>query len=144
MSTPRIASLTSMQIDGLEELKDMLGDIAPNEARNVTRSAVQALAVRARDVMKRRVKKRSGDLEKSIYAKRRRGGPDFPVSEVRLRGTPHPHGLILEFGTYKDRPQPFIVPTVEELRSGLTQYFREEVGRKLEAALRRKARKGMK
>lgn len=141
MSTPRIAGLTSMQVEGMEDLQDMLGDIAPKEARNVTRAAVHGLAGKVRDVMKRRVKKRSGDLEKSIYALRRRGGVDAPISEVRLRGTPHPHGLILEFGTYKDRPQPFIVPTVEELRPTVPQFMREEVGRKLEAALRRKAKK---
>lgn len=142
MSTPRIASLTTMKVEGMDELQDMLRNIAPAEARNATRAAVHALAIRARDTMKRRVKKRTGDLEKSIYAKRRRGtSPDAPVSEVRMRGTPHSHGLILEFGTHKTRPQPFIVPTVEEMRSGLTQFYREQVGQKLEAALRRRARK---
>lgn len=138
---PKIAFKTSMQIDGLEELREMLTEIAPREANNILRATVHGLAGKVRDRMKTRVKRRSGDLAKSIKAVRRRGKPNFPVSEVRMMATPHPHGLMLEFGTVKTKAQPFIVPTVEAMRSSVPQIYREEFGKKLEKALERRAKK---
>lgn len=141
MGIPSIAGRTSMQIDGLDELQDMLENIAPKEARNILRNAVHALAGKVRDRMRVNVKKLSRDLEKSIYAKRRRGLPNFPISDVRMRGTPHSHGLMLDRGTSKTKAQPFIFPTVVELTPMAPQIYREEFGAKLEKSLAKQARK---
>lgn len=137
----RIAKLTSMQFVGLEELRETLTEVAPREANNILRNTVHAVAGVVRDRMKVKVVKDTRDLEKSIYTIRRRGKPNFPVSEVRMRATPHSHGLMLEFGTSKTRAQPFIVPTVEELRPDSTRIYREEFGKKLEKSLAKSARK---
>lgn len=141
MAAPRIAHKTSIQIEGLEELQEMLADIAPREANNILRNTVHGIAGRVRDEMKRRVKKRTGSVQKGIYALRRRGMPNFPVSEVRLRKTDH--GLMLEFGTSKTKAQPYIVPTVESMRGGMVDTYREEFGKKLEQSLAKQAKKGL-
>jgi HK97 gp10 family phage protein len=139
MTSPRIAFKTSMELTGMEELGEQFTTNGPREARNIARQAVHGLAVRVRDVLKRRVAKRSKALMKSIKAVRRRGKPDFPVSEVRL-GSSAPYGLMLEFGTSDTRAQPYIVPGVEELRMQVPQHYREEFGAKYEKAMARKAK----
>lgn len=141
MAAPSIAKRTSIQIEGLDELMDKLTVVAPREANNILRNAVHAVAGQVRNRMKQRVKKFSRDLEKSIYAKRRRGLPGFPISDVRLRGTPHSHGLMLENGTSRTKAQPFIAPTVNEIGPQTPQIYREEFGVKLEKALAKRGRK---
>lgn len=136
----RLANQTSMVVEGLEELREMFREIAPREANNILRTTVHALAGEVRDEMKLRVKRRSGALAKSIKAVRRRGGPNFPVSEVRL-GATAPYGLMLEFGTSKTVAQPYIVPTVESMRASIPEKYRELFGKKLEQNLARRAKK---
>jgi len=139
MAARRIAFQTSMELTGMEELGEQFTTNGPREARNIARAAVHALAGRARDVLKRRVAKRSKALAKSIKAVRRRGKPDFPISEVRV-GHDAPYGLMLEFGTSDTRAQPYIVPGVEELRPQMAQHYRDEFGAKYEKAMARKAK----
>lgn len=130
---------TAVQIDGMEELQDTFADLAPREVNNITRNAVHGLAGMVRDAMKANVTVDTGEVRDGIYALRRRGKPNFPVSEVRIRKTDH--GLMLEFGTSHTKAQPYIVPTVEQMRPSLPLYYREQVGVKLEQALARKAKK---
>lgn len=136
----RIAKMTSMQIDGLEELRETLKDIAPREANNILRATVHGLAGVVRDELKRRVPKDTKALQKSIKAVRRRGKPNFPISEVRL-GATAPYGLMVEFGTSDTPAQPFIVPSVEALRPKVPEIYREQFGKKFEAAMVRKAKR---
>lgn len=139
----RLGSQTHVQIDGVEALKDMLLDFSPNEVRNILRNTVNGVAGQVRDELKRRVKKRSGALADSIKVVRRKGKPNFPVSDVR-GGATAPYMLMLEFGTSKTKRQPFIVPTVESMRPGMTAIYREQFGKKLEQALARRAKKAAK
>ena len=139
----RLGSQTHVQIDGVESLKEMLLDFAPNEARNILRNTVNGVAAQVRDELKRRVRKRSGDLAASIKVVRRRGKPNFPVSDVR-GGATAPYMLMLEFGTSKTKAQPFIVPAVEALRPKMPGIYREQFGKKLEQALGRRAKRAAK
>lgn len=136
----RLAKITSMQIDGLDELRGMLTDVAPREANNILRATVHGLAGRVRDELKRRVPKDTRALEQSLKAVRRRGKPNFPVSEVRGGGGA-PYMLMQEFGTSKMKAQPFIVPGVESIRPDVPGIYREEFGKKLEKSLARQAKK---
>jgi HK97 gp10 family phage protein len=129
----------SMQIFGIEDLKKMLKDYAPNEARNILRQTVHGLAGKTRDVLKRRVKKRYRRLQRSIKAVRRRSKNFEHVSEVR-GGRTAPYGFMLEYGTSKTRAQPFITPGVEELRPKMAQIYRDEFGKQLERVLKRRAK----
>lgn len=139
----RIGVSTHVQITGVDDLKDMLEDVAPREANNILRNTVNGLAGLVRDALKASVTKRSGELAKSIKVVRRRGKPNFPVSDVRGGGTA-PYMLMLEFGTSRTRAQPFIVPTAERLRPTMPALYREQFGKKLEQALARRARKAAK
>lgn len=143
MALGRLGSKTHIQIDGTEELKDMLTDFAPREVRNILRNTVNGLAGVVRDRLKATVKKRSGALAQSIKVVRRRGKPDFPVSDVRGGGTA-PYMLMLEFGTSKTRAQPFIVPTTEQMRPKIPGIYEEQFGKKVEQALRRRAKRAAK
>jgi HK97 gp10 family phage protein len=134
---------TAMQIDGIEELKETLTGFAPREVNNILRNTVHGLAGRVRDELRRNVPKRTRDLERSIITVRRRGKPGFPISDVRGGGTA-PYMLMTEFGTKHSPAQPFIVPTVESMRGDVPRHYREEFGKKLEAALKKRAKKAAK
>lgn len=129
----------NVQVEGIKELRKTLTEFAPKQVDNLLRQAVFALARDARDKMKRRVKKRSSRLAKSIYAVRRRGKPGLHVSEVR-GGATAPYGFILEFGSRSTKAQPFITPTVEQLRAKLAEHYRENFGKQLEKAMAKRAR----
>jgi HK97 gp10 family phage protein len=129
-----------LQVEGLDDLKDMLNNIAPSTARSILRQAVHGIAGDVRDRLKARVKKRSGRLAKTIFAVRRSGTPDHPVSEVRGGGDA-PYMLMLEFGTKRTKAQPFIIPTVSEFTPKLGEIYREQFGKKLEKSLARMAKK---
>lgn len=129
-----------LQVDGLDALRDMLKNVGKREANNAMRAATQGLAVMVRDMLKKRVKKDSRDLERSLIAVRRRGRPGEHVSEVR-GGSRAPYMLMLEFGTSRTRAQPFIVPTTEEIRPKQAQYYREQFFEKLAKGLEREARR---
>jgi HK97 gp10 family phage protein len=130
----------TLQLEGLAELQETFGEIAPKQARNILRAAVHGIAGKVRDRMKSRVKKRTGKLAKNIKAIRRQPrDPNAPFSDVR-GGDAAPYMLMLEFGTKKTKAQPFIIPTVEETRPNLRAEYREEFGKKLEKSLARQAK----
>lgn len=130
----------TLQIVGLDELRDTLKNTAPREANNILRATVHAIAGEVRDELRKTVPKETRALERSIKAVRRRGKPNHPVSEVRGGGTA-PYMLMLEFGTSKTKAQPFIVPTTEQMRPKMPALYREEFGKKLEANLAKRAKK---
>jgi HK97 gp10 family phage protein len=127
----------SMRIEGFDDLRETLKEVAPSQARSILRQAVQGVAAKARDMIKERVPVDQGDLKKSIRAIRKRATPDHPVSEVR-GGFPM---IMLEFGTSKMDAQPSVVPVAEQIRPKLAAIYREEFGKKLEKSLARKRKK---
>jgi HK97 gp10 family phage protein len=139
MANDRLRSRGARHVsfEGEEELKELFRSIAPELMATVGRQAVFGLASEVAAEMKNKVKKRSGRLFRSIKAVRRRGSKTEIVSEVR-GGDTAPYMLMLEFGTSKTKAQPFIVPTVEQFRPKVADYYKRELGEKLEKSLRRK------
>lgn len=136
----------NITIEGLDEYVKMATKLSPRGASAVAKSAVQAVASKARNIMRKKTPKADGTLRKAIVSKRRRGTPTEAVSEVRIthgKGTKHDawYWHFLEFGTVKQSPKPYIMPTVEEIRSQIPALFREEFGKKLEKRLEKEARK---
>jgi HK97 gp10 family phage protein len=127
-------------VEGAQDLRDLLRNYAPNEARNIMRATVHGVAGFVRDVMKGRIKKKSHQAEKSIKAVRRRGSETEIVSDVR-GGATAPYLIMLNYGTSNTEAQPFIEPTVEEVRPDLPKIYREEFGDKLVKSIARKAKK---
>ena len=130
----------SLELLGADDLQKTLADFAPKEARNILRATVQALAGKVRDELRKNVKQPTGQLRKSIRSVRRRGTENEIVSEVR-GGSTAPYMLMLEFGTSKTRAQPFIGPTVEQMRPDLLRFYREEFGKKFTASVAKQAAK---
>lgn len=138
-----------MSIEGLEELKDTLNQLAPREAQNILRGTVHGVAGEVRKAMRRRAPKDEGDLRKAIFVQRRRGRPGEVISEVRIR---HGKGQkpdayywhIIEFGAVNVPAQPYIVPTIQEMKPQIPRIFREQFGKKFEKAMVRKAKRAAK
>ncbi len=132
-------------------MEKTLGVLAPRESRNLTRRVVVRLARLVRDDVRAAarsvVTRRTGRLFKAIRSKRERGRPDVFEASVTIHlqagGAPTaPHWHLIEFGTVKQRPRPFIAPTVKEWEPRIPRVYRDEFGRQLERQLakRRNAR----
>jgi HK97 gp10 family phage protein len=145
-------SETVMEIEGLDELLAALKDVAPREARNLSRAVVHGVAAEGAKRLKSSAPSRWRGLKRGFVAIRRRGLPDKPVSEVRVNRDRAFYWHWVEFGTQPRQtrkgkfagavapnPQPFIVPTVERMRAEQPEIYREQFARKLEQALARKA-----
>lgn len=135
-----MATKASVKLEGLDDLRRTLRTKAPREARNILRNTVNGIAARVRDELKRNIKKDTRAAEKSIKVVRRRGEPDYPVSDVR-GGTTAPYILMLEFGTSRTKAQPFITPTVESMRPEVPKIMREEFIEKLVKSIAKQAKK---
>lgn len=153
---------TSLTIEGTDDLFKNL-DLTKREARNLNRSTVQAVAGKVRSEARKRAPKESGTLKKAIVAKRKKSPPDTPVSEVRVEhgaGAKHDafYWRFVEFGTgggkgshggkgmrgsitVMPNAKPFMTPAIEAIRPDIQRIYREEFGKKLEAMMRRKAKK---
>jgi HK97 gp10 family phage protein len=136
-----------MAIEGLEEVSEMLVGLMPREVKNLSRSAVHGVAGEIAKNMKSRAPKDTGTLRRAIKTKRNRGTPDQVSSDVIIT---HGKGQkndawyfhFVEWGTQLGQAaQPFIVPSIEEMRPKLPGIFREQVGKKLEALMKRKAKR---
>lgn len=138
-----------LKVEGLEEVRAMLKDIAPRHARNLMRATIFGVAQEIRDHAKRAAPKDTGTLRKAIKAVRRKSHPDAPVAEVRVT-----HGAqakndafywrFVEYGSAGDTPQPerpFIRPAAEKARTEFTDVVRRQFAKKLEAKLRSLARR---
>lgn len=125
---------------GAQELRDILKNEAPREARNIIRATVYGVAGNVRDELKRRIAKRTRRAEKSIKAYSRGRDPNFPTVDVR-GGATAPYLIMLEFGTSRTKAQPYITPTVEAMRPDLPRIYQEEFIEKLTKSIARRAKK---
>lgn len=139
-------------IEGLPEIQDILERAGPRHSYNLMRATVQSVAgVIAKDA-KSRAPIDSGELKKSIKAKRLKSPRLNPQSGVYVE---HGQGAkfdafywkFIEFGTNgvdgvgRIPEKPFIRPAAADARSNYPEMIREQFGKKLEAALRREARR---
>lgn len=140
----------ALVVEGQKEVEKTLRKLAPRESRNLTRRLVVKVAALVRTDVRAKarevVDRVTGNLFKAIRSKRERGRPDVFEASVTINlkaGQPiAPHWHFIEFGTVKQRPRPFIAPTVEEWRPQMPRVYREEFGKQLERQLakRNKAR----
>lgn len=127
-----IKPLNTMQVDNI------LTEIAPREAHNLARATNHGVAGVVRNEIKKVAPKDSGKLKKSVKAKREKARFGVPYSTVRIGAF---YWRFLEIGTSKIAARPFVDPTVERLRPRMADIWREQFGKKLQASLRRKAKK---
>lgn len=162
MATPLVT------VDEIPEVRRILRETGPRAATNIARRVVVGIAKTARNRMRSRVPKKSRTLERAIRSRRRRGRPGFPEAAVFIThgpgarhdayywhfvefGTVASSGRTLNKGTALERStrahaataaQPFIVPTVVEMRGELPGIYLKEFGRQLEKELVKVAKKG--
>lgn len=143
-----MAATSGIKIEGMEDLDRVLGQMAPRASRNLMRSTIQGIAQEIAKESKRKAPKDKGVLRKAIKAKRRRPrNPDKPFSDVIVthgRGAKYDafYWRFVEFGT-QDRPEhPFIRPAVDLMRPKIPEIMERQFAKKLEAMLKRAARKG--
>lgn len=135
-----------IKIDGLEGLQEMLGTVAPREARNLNRATIHAIAGVVRDDARRRAPRDTGTLKKAIKTKRRRPkNPDAPYSDVMVEhGNNAKHDAFywrfIEYGTTNQAARPFIGPAADAIRGRIPIIYRQEFAKKYAKLLERKAK----
>lgn len=119
-----------VELIGMDEIQDLLEQIIPKEANNLSRALVFGLAQEAAKLAKQNVRVNTGNLRKSIKAKRRRGKVGAPVADVMATqgNTAKNNGFywrFVEHGTGGDNPQParpFVRPAYDKIRADLPMY----------------------
>lgn len=137
------SKLSGVFITGDKEVAKILAEIAPKEARNLSRSTVHGVASKIAKGAKSRVPVDEGTLKKSIYAKREKSSPDRPVSSVRFKDEGY-YWRFIEHGTSKGNSldaRPFFRPAVQEVEANLNTILREVFQKKLASRIKRVLKK---
>ena len=137
-------------VENLADVDKTLRVLAPREARNLGRRVVVKIAATVRNDVRTAargvVEKRTGRLFKAIRSKRERGRPPdvFEASvTIHLKAggaVTAPHWHLIEFGTVKQKPRPYIAPTVKEWEPKIPRFYVQEFGRQLERTLAKRAK----
>lgn len=139
----------SVQVLGLEQVKKTLKDVSPAEGRRIARRTVTRVAREVRDQVRQRAPVDSGNLRKSIKSRRAKGSPDRAEAEVWVdksggRSGKGYHWHLVEFGTVKMAAQPFLVPTIEEMRPKVPEIYEREWWPQYEKEMKKRAEKAAK
>jgi HK97 gp10 family phage protein len=140
---------SEVAVFGLEEIKKVLNELAPKHAANLSRAMVHSMASETAKEAKKRVPSDTGNLKRAIKAKRRRGKPGQPVSDVIVETgkTAKNDGWywrFVEFGTGGPVPQPekpFLRPAKDLIQSNIPKIAEEQFIKKLSAAVKREQKK---
>lgn len=141
-----------VQVVGLEDVQKVLNQIAPKHARNLSRALIHGLASETAKEAKKRVPTDTKTLRKAIKAKRRRGKPNQPVSDViidKARGAGGDvfYWNMVEYGTGGKTPQaerPFLRPARDLTEVRMPQMIEEQFKKKLVSAINRAKKKAAK
>lgn len=135
-------------VSGLDEVRHMLADLAPNEAANLARVVVQDIATNIAKECKSKAPVKTGNLKRSFRASRKKGSRLNPQSEVKSNAAKKSDGKpdgfywkFIEYGTAKMTARPFIGAIKTRYRKDMPSLMRESFGRKLEQFLARKAKR---
>lgn len=136
-----------IQVIGGDELAKVMKQFIPRVANNLMRATVHGIAGEVSKEAKKRVPKRTGNLRKSIKAKRRRGKPGQPVSDVIAEsGSKAKHDgfywRFVEYGTQTGVPeQKFMRPARDLIFSKMPTIVEQQFKKKLIAAVNREKKR---
>jgi HK97 gp10 family phage protein len=146
-----MGAANGIRIDGLDEFKATLDGLAQNEANNLMRVTVYAVAQQVAKRAAAGVPVDTGTLRQAIKAKRGRSRQkDKPYADVIIEsGKDAKHDAFywrfVEYGTKTGiREHGFVRKAVEAVRPEIPAIVREQFGKKYEALLKRKAKKAAK
>lgn len=140
---------SEVAVIGLEDINKVLSELAPKYANNLSKALVHGMASETVKEARKRVPKRTGNLRRAIKAKRRRGKPGQPVSDVIVESgkTAKYDGFywrFVEFGTGGPVPQPeqpFLRPAKDMIQSNIPRIAEEQFTKKLAAAVKREQKR---
>jgi HK97 gp10 family phage protein len=132
--------VSSVKLQGLTELRKTLSEDLPRESYNAARRATQEIANLVRDEIRPAAPVDTGNLAKSIRAKRTQGTKERPVSKVYADADAF-YWKFVEYGTMAQPAHPFVLPVVERMRPMLPELYREKFGKQLEKGLAKKRAK---
>ena len=142
----------TITITGIKETEKILSEITPKHARNLAAATNRAVAAQIQKKIKRTVPlHRTGATKKGVKVRKRRSPPDKPVHIVyagKSKNNVTPFWWrYIEHGTGgKDGlpAHPFVAPAAEEARNELDAIYIRQFGKRLEALLKREAKKNSK
>jgi len=142
----------TMVIEGLDEVKALLEKETPKQANNILRAVVQGIASEIAKDARKSAPKNTGNLRKSIKAKRKKSKPGFPVSAVEITTGKNVkndgfYWRFIEFGTQGNNPQPeqpFIRPAKDRAQANMPQILESQFVKKLQANIKRIQKKNAK
>ena len=144
-----MADSVSIKINGLDEVKNLLSNLAPKSAQNILRNTVYDIAAEVRDEAKDRVPVDSGNLRSAIKAERRRGTRGSIEASVNVTSGEAAkrdgwYWRFVEFGTRLKGARPFLLPASESVAARLddllSQLFVARYDREMARLAKKKAR----
>ena len=138
-----------LEVTGIDDITKVLEQLLPRHAANLSKAMIHGLASEVTKEAKKRAPKKTGTLRRAIKAKRRRGKPGQPVSDVIVESgkTAKFDGFywrFIEFGTGGPVPQPeqpFLRPAKDLIQANIPKIAQEQFVKKLAAAVRREQKK---
>lgn len=137
---------------GIKEVNKALEDLAPKHANNIAKSVMHSLAAEVAKKAKMNTPENTGNLKKAIKAKRRRGKPGKPVSDViitqgKAQKNDGFYWRFVEFGTSGKTGQPeqsFLRPAMDNVVADMPSILKEQLIKKVAAAAKRELKKARK
>lgn len=136
-----------LHIEGMQQLQETLGKVAPREGKRILNRTVTRIAAEMRKDARSRAPRRDGTLRKAIKSKRDRGSRDRVEASLRVT-----HGKnakydafywhFVEFGTAKQSPAPFITPAMENARARLKSNFHRHFFEQFQKEMQKRAKAG--
>lgn len=125
------------EIKGIDDVNEILSQIAPRQAKNIMRATVHGVAGEIRDDAKGHMSEDTGVMRKSTKAKRERGTPTTLVSTVRVTLAAF-YWRFREYGQGPDGVEDaMFMKAVAMFRANMDRIFLNQFGKKFEAALKR-------
>ena len=135
-----------VELLGLDEINDILSNLIPREANNLSKAMIFGFAQHAAKEFKTKLPTGgTGNLKRSIKAKKARSFPGKPSSYVRAtRGKRSKGGgfywRFIEHGTGGKNPQsaqPFVAPVLNKMNAEMPKLVDEIFTKKLAGSVKR-------
>ena len=131
----------SIQILGMDDVKDVMSRLLPRHAKNLARATIHNVARQiTKDAKQEAPKGTTGRVKRGHKAERRNTrGADTVASEVHINSAFY--WRFQEYGTQDQPEHPFVRPAVARATADIDATFRKAFGEQLEKALAREAKK---
>ena len=145
-----------VKLEGFRELEAALANLPKATAKNVLKRTLMKAADPIDEDASARAPIDLGGLQRSVVTgtkltkSQRSSGPTLTAEGFRSDaknyvevhvGTSRPRGQFMEFGTFKDMPQPFMRPAWDANKNKALDTIKVTLGREIEKSAKRYARK---